>query len=254
MRILSYNILDGGGPRLELLGRVIEAERPDVVGLVEAEDPGVVEGLAGRLNMDFIRAEGSKKASALLSRFPIRHSINHAPQHPNLSKSLLEAAVVDPSGAQWTLGVLHLHARGTEHDETIREGEIAEVLEIFRPHREARRPHLLLGDFNSNAPYQKIEPTLCKPSTQKAFYSNGGHLPRRVIARLLDEGYADSLRTLYPLMSQTCGSFSTEKPGQRVDYIFTFGIDASRLQKARVVYDEPARDASDHYPVMLEFR
>ena len=254
MRIVSYNILDGGAPRLNLLAQVLESERPDVVGLVEADDPVVVEAMANRLKMDFIHAEGNKKASALLSRFPIRHSINHAPQHPKLIKSLLEAAVVDPSGAEWTLGVLHLHARAAEQDETIREGEIAEVLEIFRPHREARRPHLLVGDFNANAPYQKIEPTLCKPGTQKAFYSNGGHLPRRVIGRLLDAGYADSLRALYPLMSETCGSFTTQMPGQRVDYIFTFNIDPARLRKARVIYDEPAREASDHFPLMLEVR
>lgn len=93
---------------------------------------------------------------------------------------------------------------------------------------------------------------LCKPSTRRAFYANGGCLPRRVIGRLLDAGYADSLHTLYPVMSQTAGSFSTEMPGQRVDYIFTFGIDASRLIKARIIFEQSARDARDHYPVFLE--
>jgi endonuclease/exonuclease/phosphatase family metal-dependent hydrolase len=204
--------------------------------------------------MDFIHAPGNKKASALLSRYPIRHSINHAPGHRAITKSLLEAAVVDPSGTEWTFGVLHLHAHATEEDERIRESEIAQVLEIFRPHRQGGRGHLLMGDFNANAPYQKIEPTLCKQSTQKEFYLNGGHLPRRVIGRVLDAGYADSLRTLYPLMSETSGSFSTEMPGQRVDYIFTFAVDAARLTKARVVYDEPAKEASDHYPVFLDIR
>lgn len=252
MRILSYNILDGGAGREHLLGKVIEAERPDVVGLVEADDVSVVEALANRLGMDFIHAPGNKKASALLSRFPIRHSINHAPLRAGITKSLLEAAVIDPSGVEWTIGVLHLHARATEADETIRESEIAQVLEVFRPHREAHRPHLLMGDFNANAPYQQIEPTLCKASTRKEFYSNGGYLPRRAIGQLLEAGYADSLRTRYPILSETSGSFSTETPGQRVDYIFTFGIDASRLIKARVVYNEPSRDASDHYPVLLE--
>jgi endonuclease/exonuclease/phosphatase family metal-dependent hydrolase len=252
MRILSYNILDGGAGRAERLGRVIQSVRPDVVGLMEADDASVVETLAASLDMDFIHAPGNIKASALLSRFPIRYSINHAALHSRLTKSLLEAAVVDPSGTEWNFGVLHLHARAMEDDETIRETEIAEVLEIFRPHREALRPHLLMGDFNANAPYQQIEPTLCKESTRKAFYANGGYLPRRVIGRVLETGYADSLHTLYPVMSQTAGSFSTEMPGQRVDYIFSFGIDASRLIKARIIFDQPARDASDHYPVFLE--
>ncbi|HEY2584967.1 MAG TPA: endonuclease/exonuclease/phosphatase family protein [Tepidisphaeraceae bacterium] len=254
MRILSYNILDGGADRADLLGCVIESQRPDVVGLVEAEDASVVATLANRLGMDFIQAEGNKRgsAAALLSRLPIRHSINHAPHHPAITKSLLEAAVVDPSGNEWTLGILHLHAHATEADEQIREREIAEVLEIFRPHREANRPHLLMGDFNANAPYLVIEPTLCKMSTRKEWYQNGGKLPRRVIARVLEAGYHDSLRDLYPAAAETAGSFSTEFPGQRVDYIFTFGIEAARLKQARVVYDEPAKIASDHYPVFLE--
>lgn len=252
MRILSYNILDGGAPRLPLLRQVIQAERPDVVGLVEADDPHVVEALANSLQMDFIHAPGNTKASALLSRYPIRYSINHAPQHPNLAKSLLQAAVVDPTGTEWVFGVLHLHAHATERDETIREHELREVLEIFHPHRQAKRPHLLMGDFNSNAPYQQIEPTICKESTRREFYSNGGYLPRRAIGRVLEAGYSDSLHTLYPVMSATAGSFNTRSPGQRVDYIFTYAIDPKRLFKGRIVYDEPARDASDHYPVFLE--
>lgn len=254
MRIVSYNILDGGTGRADLLGRVIEQQNPDVVGLVEAEDASVVTALANRLGMDFIRAEGNKSgsASALLSRFPICQSINHAPQHPALTKSLLEATIVDPSGTEWILGVLHLHARAAEADEDVREREIAQVLEIFRPHRESNRPHVLMGDFNANAPYQSIEPSLCKMSTRKAWYANGGKLPRRAIARVIEAGYSDSLRVVHPLMAETAGSFSTESPGQRVDYLFTFGIDAARFKQGRVIYDEPAKDASDHYPIFCE--
>lgn len=256
MRILSYNILDGGAGRADLLGQVIESQRPDVVGLVEAADDDVVAALANRLGMDSIRAEGNKSGSgsALLSRFPIRHSINHAPQHRAITKSLIEAAVVDSSGQEWVYGILHLHAHAAEADEDVREGEVAEVLEIFRPHREAKRPHLLMGDFNANAPYQVIEPSLCKMSTRREWHQNGGRLPRRAIARVLGAGYQDSLRVLHPSMAETAGSFSTEFPGQRVDYIFTFGIDAVRLKQARVVYDEPAKAASDHYPVLLELQ
>src|SRR5579872_7202297 len=178
MRILSYNILDGGDGRIELLARVIEHQGPDVVSLVEADDPGVVEQLADRMKMDFIHAPGNTKASALLSRFPIRQTINHAPLHTQLSKSLLEATVVDGGGAEWTLGVLHLYAHATEQDEAIREREIEEVLKIFQPYRDARRRHLLMGDFNANAPYQQIDPSRCKRSTREAWEKNGGYIPR----------------------------------------------------------------------------
>jgi len=253
MRIISYNILDGGKDRLGLLRTVIEGQKPDVVCLAEADDVDVVEQIADALEMDFICAPGGKKGtSALISRFPIRQTINHAPLHPALTKSLLEATVVDPAGAEWTFGVLHLHAHATEKDESIRESELAEVLKIFEPHRAAHRPHLLAGDFNSNAPYQRIDPAKCKPSTRKEWEQNGGQIPRRVVQSILDAGYLDSLHVVNPHESETGGTFSTEFPVQRVDYLFTFGINPNRLRNAWIVSAPPAPDASDHFPIGLE--
>ena len=114
MRIASYNILTGGEGRADPLIEVLLAQRADVVGLVEAEDPTVLERIARRLKMDYVQATGNKSgASALLSRFPIRDSINQAAFQPDLSKSLLQASVVDPSGQAWQFGVVHRECRGT---------------------------------------------------------------------------------------------------------------------------------------------
>ena len=253
MRILSYNILDGGTGRTAALYSVIAGEKPDVVGLVEAEDTSVVEDLAGRLDMDFVHAPGNYKASALLSRFPIRDSINRAPLHKDLTKSLLEVTVVDDKGTEWTLGVLHLHAKALEADEAVREKEISKVLTLFEPHRRANRPHLLLGDFNSNAPAQIIDPTHCKLSTREAWHKNGGHIPRRVVQQLLDAGYLDSMAVADAKNAFTSGTFSTELPGQRVDYIFAYNFGPDRIKRACIVYDGDADEASDHFPIVAEF-
>src|SRR6266700_1087560 len=50
-RILSYNILVGATRRVDPLTRMIQAAQPDVVGLVEATNPRVIEELARRLDM-----------------------------------------------------------------------------------------------------------------------------------------------------------------------------------------------------------
>ena len=252
MRIISYNILDGGEGRADVLGEVIEAQRADVVGLVEAERLDVIERLARRLKMDFIHAPGRSKASALLSRWTIRETINHAPRHESLSKSLLEATVVDPAGAEWTLGVVHFHAGAFEADEARREEELGVLLATFKRHRAANRPHLLMGDFNSNAPYQIIDPAHCKPKTREAWEHNGGEIPRRVVQKLLDAGYRDSLRETDPAAAQTLASFTTRYPGQRVDYIFTHGLDPAHLRSGWIEQDRLATYASDHYPVGVE--
>lgn len=252
MRIVSYNILDGGADRFDLLGRVIEACRPDVVSLVEAEDGEVVETLAGRLGMDFVHAPARKHASALLSRWTIRESVNHSLLQPALSKSLLEATVLDPAGGAWVFGVVHLHAGALEADERKREEEVEAVLRAFASHRAAGTPHLLCGDFNANAPSQQIDPEQCKPKTLDAWRQNGGQLPRRVVQRLLDAGYVDALRAALGPAADTLGTFTTDFPGQRVDYAFTFGINPGRLRSAWVGQSDDARRASDHFPVGLE--
>jgi endonuclease/exonuclease/phosphatase family metal-dependent hydrolase len=252
MRLVSYNILDGGEGRADPLAEVIEAQRPDVVGLVEADFMWALERIANRFKMDFIHAPGKKGSVALLSRWPIRETINHGLLRKGLTKSLLEAKVVEPTGREWVFGVLHLHAHAAENDEKVREGEVAEVLDIFARHRQARTPHILMGDFNSNSPVQPIDPEKCKESTRDEWRKNGGHIPRRVIQTLLDAGYVDTLHAVDPVKAATIGTFSTQHPGQRVDYIFTWGVDDRKIESAWVEQDRLAKYASDHFPIGAE--
>ncbi|CAN5582598.1 hypothetical protein BH09PLA1_BH09PLA1_33550 [soil metagenome] len=253
MRLLSYNILDGGEGRADPLGEVIEAQRADIVCLVEADNLGVIERNAQRLKMDYIHAPGRRSAAALMSRWPITRTVNHGVLLlAGPEKSFLEAEVIDPQGRGWTIGVVHLHARATDDDEQTRERDIAAVLDVFAKHRSANRPHLLAGDFNSNAPSQKIDPAQCTPKTREAWEANGGKISRRIVQRILDAGYLDTLREFDPAGSELAGSFTTQFPGQRVDYLFAFGFERSSIQQAWIEQDRLAKYASDHFPVGVE--
>jgi endonuclease/exonuclease/phosphatase family metal-dependent hydrolase len=252
MRIVSYNILDGGEGRADPLAEVIEAQRPDVVALVEADVPATVERIARRSSMDYILAPGNKHASALLSRWPIKETINHALAHPKLSRSLLEAVVQDPNGIDWPIGVLHLSAGATDADEETRIGELAVMLDLFKEHRRAKRPHILCGDFNSNAPYQRIDPTRCKIKTQEAWETNGHRLPTLVIEAMTSAGYIDTYRLLHDERLEMMGTLDTQLSGQRVDYIFAYAIQTSQVKDAWVEQDRLAKYASDHYPIGAE--
>ncbi len=252
MRLVSYNILDGGEGRADPLAEVIEAQKPDVVALVEATDVAVLERIANRLGMDYIQAVGRSQASALLSKWTIRQTINHALLRPELSKSLLEATVIDPVGNEWTFGVVHLHAHAAEEDEREREKEIAAVLGVFERLRKQGKPHILAGDFNANSPIQQIDPAKLKPKSRAEWEANGGRIPRRVIGKILEAGYLDTLAVVHPELAQTAGTFTTQYPGQRVDYIFTHGIESGRLTEARIENDQLAKYASDHFPVVAE--
>jgi exodeoxyribonuclease-3 len=250
MRLVSYNILDGGVGRADPLAEVIAAQRPDIVVLVEADDLPVIGRIAGRLGMDFVSGEGKKHGGAILSRFPILESINHSLLREELVDLLLEASVRDPQGQEWTLAAVHLHPRAGEEDEKIREKEVATILEIYEPLRKANKPHVLAGDFNANSPIQEIDPARCKKRTREDFLANGGKIPRRCVAALESAGYVDSLQAVHGAAAGRMGSFTTQSPGQRVDYIFTFGIPAKRITEAKIETDRLAEFASDHFPVV----
>src|SRR3954469_4201024 len=136
MRLFSYNILDGGEGRADPLAEVIEAQRPDIVALIEADFPWALERIAARLKMDFIHAPGKKGSVALLSRWPITESVNYGLLRPKLTKCLLEAKVAGPDGRTLIFGVLHFHAHALDKDEQVREAEVAELLEVFAKYRQ----------------------------------------------------------------------------------------------------------------------
>jgi exonuclease III len=150
------------------------------------------------------------------------------------------------------LGVVHLHPHAAESNEAMREIELATVLQLFKRHRGDGASHLLVGDFNANSPHQKIDPAKCGRSTRQEWEANGGQIPRRVIQRVLDEGYVDVLHAIFPRKMQTTGTFCTEHPGQRVDYVFTYGIHSSRLGDGGIFQDRASQCASDHFPIWVE--
>jgi endonuclease/exonuclease/phosphatase family metal-dependent hydrolase len=251
MRLVSYNILDGGEGRADPLAEVIDAQRPDMVALIEADNPAVVERIARRLNMDSIAAPGCKHTVALLSRWPIVESINHAALRGR-PPCLLEATIRQLDGPEWLIGVLHLGSHAFEADEAQREQELAAVLEVFEPYRRVGCPHLLVGDFNSNSPIQQIDPDKVHPKTRQAWLANGSRIPRRVIQTLLDNAYIDTLAAAYPDAAPTTATFTTRDPGQRIDFIFAYATQPTAIKDAWVEHDRLAKYASDHYPIGVE--
>jgi exodeoxyribonuclease III len=251
VRLVSYNILDGGEGRADPLAEVIESQQPDIVVLVEADVPAVVERIASRLKMDFVLAEGRRHGGAILTRGRVSESINHSLLCEEFSDLVLEATLETPAGP-WTVAAVHLHPRARISDEERREREIDVILKIFAPNRAEARPHILAGDFNANSPIQHIDPEQCKPRTREEITANGGVLPRTAIGRLLDAGYVDTLHSVHGSHAAKIGSFTTQHPGQRVDFIFTHGVQPRRLKAAKVEQDRLATYASDHFPVMVE--
>jgi endonuclease/exonuclease/phosphatase family metal-dependent hydrolase len=157
LRVLTYNILAGGGRRIEAIEQVIRAARPDVVGLQEVLRSETLTALAHRLGMHYALAPSrSGWHVGALSRWPLLEERGHG--GPWMRRAMLEALVQPPDGIAVRLFVLHLRAQfsGPRVGEKARLRELEYVLERMRGAREAREPHLALGDFNSLAPGERV--------------------------------------------------------------------------------------------------
>jgi endonuclease/exonuclease/phosphatase family metal-dependent hydrolase len=159
-RILSYNILFGGKGRVNELAKMIASAQPDVVGLIEATNPQVVEELGQRLGMEYRMSGRGKHAKhyqvAVLSRLPIVGMEAYI-RPSKLAKPLLEVCVEEASGEQLTVFVTHLTAAYNQlrAGDYIRRREVHEILNIMAPKH--GMPHLLMGDFNALAPGDDLQ-------------------------------------------------------------------------------------------------
>lgn len=243
---MTYNILDGGIGRADPLAEVMLANEPDVVALVEAEDDEVVRRIAKRLDMDVVPGQGRKRKCALLSKLPITATINHGLADGS-PRAMLECEV-----AGVPIAVVHLHPHRPQRDEDVRLKEVAFALAAVQRHREAQRPHVIMGDFNSVSPLQRVNEAKLRPSDLHGLRENENVLPRAVVTHLLDAGYTDVYATLHPKQAEAAGTLDTIHAGLRVDYIFTSGVDRDALKSAKIETDRLAKYASDHYPVVAE--
>lgn len=242
MRVLTYNIWNGGEERLDDITAVLAGADPDAVALVEATSRTNAGELARRLGMELVFGEANLGYHvAWLSRLPVRSARNHRPAL--LAKTLLEIEVAS-DGASVRLFATHLASR---HDPRPPAEEMPAVLDVLKAVGAA--PHVLVGDFNALAVDDAIgEPP---PGVEKRGEAVDG-VPRLAIAPLVEAGYVDCYRALHP--DEPGYTYLAWAPWLRLDYVFASPALAGRLLECDVVRGDLAARASDHLPVRAEFR
>jgi exodeoxyribonuclease III len=242
LRLVTYNIWEGGGSRLPLIEQVLRQLRPDVVALQEANEHAAVQSLATRLEMELVYGEANCEASiAWLSRLPVAHSENH--RLPQLSKTLLELQVT-AGGRDLRLFATHLADRRQDAGQYPRLQEMQSILGVL-----SGPFSILVGDLNAVAPGDPVEDP---PGGEPRIGDARPDAPRQVIGSLLEAGYVDCLRARHPKQA----SFTYDASRQlflRLDYVFVLPVMAARLIDCRVVQTELTLRASDHVPVLATF-
>ncbi|MCX6926511.1 MAG: endonuclease/exonuclease/phosphatase family protein [Verrucomicrobia bacterium] len=232
-RVMTYNIHHGEGMDgkvdLQRIADLIRREQADIVALQEVDKgvertarrdcPAELAALTG-LSCVFSNNyafQGGEYGNAVLTRFPIKRWTNrhYRMLSPSEQRGLLQV-VLDVHGRELVFMDTHVDYR---RDDAERLLNAAEILEAVQPYR--GRPIILCGDFN-DTPDSRTHQKIAQEFTDL----------------WLEAGTGDGF------------TIPSEQPRQRIDYIWIskgVAIEALRMWV-------PKSEASDHLPVMGEFR
>jgi exodeoxyribonuclease-3 len=244
LKLLSYNIRFGGRERQAQIAEVINNIAPEIVVFQEASDPRVIEYLSQACEMPF-HAARAKSSVGFISRLKTEHHEWHHPRGAH--HSFLEIQLAGDSGAEMRIFGLHLKARFSKWSERQRHHEIRSLLENIKRHQEGF--HVIVGDFNTLAPNEVFNLHLMPLWIRALIWISGRDIRRDTIQTMLDAGYLDGFRHLYP--NDIGYTFPVWQPHVRLDYIFVPAKYSTRLKACEVV-KEPAivTKASDHFPLL----
>jgi exodeoxyribonuclease-3 len=240
LRVLTYNILQGGVGREAHLATVINHQQPDIVVLQEATRPDVVERLARATDMSEWGATRGRSLG-FMSRVPIEV---HRWLRPRWSQHAFLELVPKDVGIR-IFGV-HLSAVHAAWTEARRVRELRALLHAIKEHD--RTHHLLVGDFNTLAPGERLQVAKLPYRLRLLVWLSGGRIRWQTIGIVLAAGYLDGFREKHP--GEDGMTFPTWDPHSRLDYVFVPKSFADRVVACEVVTESPAlRLASDHFPV-----
>ena len=243
LRVLSYNLRFGGRGREPQLVEVLSSVPFDVVMLQEAVRPDTVRRLAFELDVPHWGARPGRSLG-FLSRIPLAGQRWH--DRRGVRNGFLELELGEPPLA--LLGV-HLQPRLSRWNEKTRVRELTVLAEVIRSRTESDKPHLILGDFNTIAPGERVPVHRMPAWIRSTIWISGGRIRTDAIRALLDAGYVDGFRAVHP--DRPGWTFPTASPQVRLDYLFLSPGFPGRLTTCRVVRRPPAVvPASDHFPLL----
>ena len=182
------------------------------------------------------------RSLAFISRTPVAHYEWHKPRRSR--HAFLEIVPVDDCRV---FGV-HLSAVHSAWTEQRRVFELRALLGSIA--RQQQGFHLLVGDFNTLAPGEVLDASLLPTRLRMLVWLSGGRIRWRTIRRILDAGYVDGFRARNPGVAGF--TFPVWNPHLRLDYAFVPKGFSDRLARCEVVTTDAAKNASDHFPILVD--
>jgi exodeoxyribonuclease-3 len=249
LRVMTYNILNGGENRESYIIDIIQNVKPDIVVLQEVFTEKFLKSVSRSLAMDYYIGAGNKKRkTALLSKFPVKAFKSHHPVFP-IWRNFLDAEI--EYGPNKTIRIIGVHPMANL-------GVIFELWRLLEAiyvinhvQKYQNMPCLIAGDFNAIAPKEKAITENMPNWLKWTIRLQGNRVYHFSIERIISAGFTDCFRLLN---SDDGFTLPPPKPNSRLDYIFANNKMKEHLTKCWVVREPNSVNlASDHYPVAAEF-
>lgn len=240
MKVMTWNLLVGGGDRLDRIRAVVERERPDVLALQELR--GWTRGLPVDLGMTaHVAPSVFGQPVAVLVRPPLTFTATKS-----VRWRLHHAAAVATIG-DLTVVSTHLNAISPER----RRREATWLAARFGSRT---RKVLIAGDLNSLHPGADHTESLSRlaPRYRHRHTTRAGDADTRAMAAFFAAGFTDLGAGTGPT-APTTGVGGAEFADFRLDYLLASPALAGQVRDVRVLRDPETDDASDHYPVVATF-
>ncbi len=232
MKILSWNLLHGGGQRIEAIVATIKAHAPDIVTLQEfrhgKSKPLLFEGLKA-MGLDNIFAPETEKARDNSLLIASQYEFN-AEVFPTSSDSQVHAIKANFVYPELNLINVHLPHKKKQTPYFLALHELPEFW--------LEEESVLIGDFNCGIPFEDSE--------TKSFENT--HL----FQQLLRQGWIDAWRSRNPKQREFTWISTKNHNGFRYDHALASGDFNKNIQK--VYYDHSVREQgfSDHSVMIIE--
>jgi exodeoxyribonuclease-3 len=255
LRFMTYNIQFGGvdddgtrvDGRLPLIHEVVRQARPDVLAVQDAN--GFDERDFRRL-FAFERAVGMRSIfvqfsygfHGLILLRPEFAPVSMRNDYPLGNRLLMGLVLRTPGGAEMTVHNVHLDTNAPQQ----------RVDGILR--RLSEPTSLVMGDFNNLRPddpgAEQVWQALLPAYRTRVSGGSGERADGRVFQAVEQAGHVDLFRHLHP---HDRGATLRGAEGLRIDYVFATADLATRVTRCEVFDTAPAREASDHFPVVADF-
>jgi exodeoxyribonuclease III len=252
MKLMTYNILNGGQERLPLIIEIIKKESPDYLTINEAntftkDDNKILKLIAKECSFPYFDIALSGEFDyhvAIFSKYKLKNIIKLQP----LMRACLISIVETPLG-EISIASLHL----TPYYEDLRLPEINIIVDYQKKYEN----RILMGDMNSLSKYDGYAPEMIKTfnEMQMKKFTTDGKFRFDAIDKIMSNGYLDSAIEMKKNKISTAPTSINEysaHSNMRLDYIFISKNLFNRLNSYSAVKNKLTEKASDHYPIFIE--